>query len=85
MRCARADETTIGAVPTRILTAWGDQDTVTYHGANFAKGQVILFGGVENSDVNPVAELTSDPGVSFFDVRPVRAILGRSELLQSVR
>ena len=76
---------TVGALATRVLTAWGEQDEITYHGANFAKGQVILFGGVENSDVNPVAELTSDPGVSFFDVRPVRAILGRSELLQSVR
>lgn len=67
----RADETTAGAVATRILTAWGDQDTITYHGDNFAKGQVILYGGVENSNPDPIAEITSDAGVSFFDVRAV--------------
>ena len=77
MRCARADETTIGAVPTRILTAWGDQDTVTYHGANFAKGQVIMYGAVENSNVDPIFKIASDPGVSSFDVRLVRSTVGK--------
>lgn len=65
---------TTGAASTRILTAWGDQDTISYHGADFAKGQVILFGGVENSDFDPIAEVTSAPGVSYFDLRAVRQL-----------
>ena len=65
---------TIGAVATRILTAWGDEDTISYHDANFAKGQVILYGGVENSDVNPISEIASKTGVSFVDVRAVREL-----------
>lgn len=71
----RPDETTTGALTTRILTAWGDQDTVTYHGDNFAKGQVILYGGVENSNPDPIAGITSDPGIAFFDVNLVRGRL----------
>ena len=65
---------TIGAVATRIFTAWGDEDTISYHDANFAKGQVILYGGVENSNSDPIIEVASDPGVSSFEVRAVRAI-----------
>lgn len=63
---------TTGALATRILTAWGDQDTISYHAADFAKGQVILYGGTENSNSNPIFEVMSDPAVSFFDVRAVR-------------
>lgn len=72
-RSTRAGENTTGALATRIIAAWGDQDTISYHDANFAKGQVTLYGGVENSNLDPIVELTSDPGVSFFDVRAVRS------------
>lgn len=72
MSCAYAtDETSTGAVPTRILTAWGDEDTITYHGGNFAKGQVFLYGGAENSDYDPIAKVSSQAGISFFDVMAV--------------
>lgn len=82
--CARTYETTTGALATRILTAWGDEESVSYHGANFAKGQVTMFGGVENANVDPILEITSDPGVGFFDVRAVRTMLGQAQLPQLV-
>ncbi|CAN0543062.1 unnamed protein product, partial [Ectocarpus sp. 12 AP-2014] len=53
-----SDDSFEGAQPTRLLAAWGDSDTVGYHDANFAKGQVVMFGGSENDDAaDPVLEV----------------------------
>lgn len=82
--CTRGRNDDTGALATRILAAWGDQDTISYHDADFAKGQVILYGGMENSIFDPIVELTSDPGVLSFDVAAVRAMLGKSELSELV-
>lgn len=59
-------------MPTRLLAAWGDSETIGYHAANFAKAEVILYGGVENFNTNTILELTTDPDVPFFDVTAVR-------------
>lgn len=32
---------------------------------------MTLYGGVENSDFDPIIGITSDPGVSFFDITAV--------------
>lgn len=58
-------------VPTRLLAAWGDGETISYHESNFAKGEVILFGGVNTSIFDPLLEITSNPNVSSFDVMMV--------------
>lgn len=44
---------------------------MSYHGTNFAKGEVVIFGGAESADVEPLADVISDPEVSFFDVTAV--------------
>lgn len=61
-----------GAQPTRVLAAWGDSDTVGYHDGNFAKGQVVMFGGSENDDAaDPVIDVKTSEDVQFFDAAPV--------------
>lgn len=42
-----------------------------YHGTSFAKGEVVMYGGAENADEDPLADVISDPEVSFFDVSAV--------------
>lgn len=60
----------VGSPPTRLIAAWGDEESVEYHGTtNFAKGEVVVFGGAEHADVEP--DVASDPEVSFFDVTTV--------------
>ena len=52
---------------------------MSYHGTtDFAKGGVVLFGGAENADVEPLADVVSDPDITFFDVAAV------SELIHSI-
>ncbi len=60
-----------GAQPTRLIVAWGDTESISYHQANVAKGEVILFGGPENADAEPLAEVKSSPEVLYFDVTTV--------------
>eukprot|EP00903_Cladosiphon_okamuranus_P022592 g20787.t1 len=62
------DDTADGAVPTRLIAAWGDSETVSYHGAAWGKAEVLMFGGEETSILDPLLELKSAPGVSFVDV-----------------
>ncbi|CAM9448244.1 unnamed protein product, partial [Ectocarpus sp. 4 AP-2014] len=62
------DDSADDVLPTRLLAAWGDSETIGYHAANFAKAEVILYGGIENSNTDPILELTTDPDVLFFDV-----------------
>ncbi|CAN0293249.1 unnamed protein product, partial [Ectocarpus sp. 12 AP-2014] len=66
-----SDDSFEGAVPTRLLAAWGDSDTVGYHGGSFAKGQVVMFGGSENDDAaDPVLDVKTSADVQFFDAAP---------------
>lgn len=63
-----------GSLATRVLGAWGDEESISYHGSNFAKAEIIFFGGTENSNPDPIVELTSSPTAYSFDVTAVRAI-----------
>ena len=65
-----------GVSPTRLIAAWGDSATVSYHGTQLAKAEVVVFGGEENSDTNPLLEVTSTPGVQFFDITAVSGAMG---------
>lgn len=58
-------------MPTRLIAAWGDSETISYHGARFGKAEVTMFGGQESSNIDPLLDLKSDPSVSFFDVTSV--------------
>lgn len=44
---------------------------MTYHVANSAKGEVIMFGGAENSNTEVLADGSSSSEASFFDVTAV--------------
>eukprot|EP00752_Nemacystus_decipiens_P002628 g2460.t1 len=64
---AFTDDTQDDSQPTRLIAAWGDSDSIEYHGTvNVAKGEIIMFGGAENANMEP--DVISDPEVSFFDV-----------------
>eukprot|EP00903_Cladosiphon_okamuranus_P014858 g13759.t1 len=67
---AFTDDTAPGAQSTRLIAAWGESESMSYHGTNSAKGEVIMFGGAENADAEPLADVVSNPEVSFFDVSP---------------
>ena len=62
---------TTGASPTTLIAAWGNTESISYHENNFAQGQVIMFGGVENSNSDPLLGISSSPSVSFFDITAV--------------
>ncbi len=66
-----------GIPPTRLIAAWGDSESMTYHGTDVAKGEVIMFGGAENADVEPLGDVMSDPDVSFFDITAVSGTRNR--------
>lgn len=63
-----------GVVPTILIAAWGDSETVSYHGTHSAKASVAVFGEQEGSYVDPLLDLKSNPDVSFFDVTTVSAV-----------
>ena len=44
---------------------------MSYHGTQLAKAEVVLFGGEENSDTDPLLEVKSAPSVQFFDITAV--------------
>lgn len=67
-----------GSLATRVLAAWGDEESISYHGLNFAKAEIIFFGGTENSNPDPVLELISSPTVASFDVTAVRTFVGQN-------
>ncbi|CAM9357906.1 unnamed protein product, partial [Ascophyllum nodosum] len=65
---AFTDDSAEGASPTTLIAAWGNTESISYHENNFAQGQVIMFGGVENSNSDPLLGISSSPSVSFFDI-----------------
>lgn len=65
-----------GAQPTRLIAAWGESEFISYHDTNLAKGEVVIFGGAENADAEPLSGVISNPEVSFFDVTAVSVLIG---------
>ncbi|CAM9974997.1 unnamed protein product [Ascophyllum nodosum] len=65
---AFTDDSAEGASSTTLIAAWGNTESISYHESNFAQGQVIMFGGVENSNSDPLLGISSSPSVSFFDI-----------------
>lgn len=64
-----------GGDTTKLIAAWGNEDTVSYHGIdNVAQGQEYLFADVGDSGVAPLAEIMSDDTVSYFDVTAVCSV-----------
>ncbi|CAM9963515.1 unnamed protein product, partial [Ascophyllum nodosum] len=63
-----ADDSVEGASPTTLIAAWGDTESISYHETNFVQGQIIMFGGMENSNYDPLLGINSNQSVSFFDV-----------------
>ncbi|CAM9357678.1 unnamed protein product, partial [Ascophyllum nodosum] len=65
---AFTDDSAEGALPTTLIAAWGNTESISYHESNFAQGQVVMFGGVENSNSDPLLGISSSSSVSFFDI-----------------
>ncbi|CBJ30301.1 conserved unknown protein [Ectocarpus siliculosus] len=65
------DDSLDGALATRLLAAWGDSESLGYHDVNFAKGEVVMFGGSESADAaEPLVEVKASEDFSYFDVAP---------------
>ncbi|CAM9105653.1 unnamed protein product, partial [Hapterophycus canaliculatus] len=63
------DDTQDGVSPTRLMAAWGDTELVSYHGTNFAKREVVMFGSEEDADAYiPLVEIKESDDVAYFDV-----------------
>lgn len=60
-----------GATPARIFSAWGDEDSVSYHGSNVAQATVYLFSQQGASDPDPLVHLKANDQILAFDVVPV--------------
>ncbi|CAN0202728.1 unnamed protein product, partial [Scytosiphon promiscuus] len=63
------DDTQDGVLPTRLLAAWGNTESVSYHDTNFAKGEVVMFAEAESSDADlPLVEIKESADVKYIDV-----------------
>ena len=61
-----------GIVPTRLIAAWGNQDSITYHASDVGLAQVILFGDDAEASTDPLVEIKAAEDISYFDVGAVR-------------
>jgi hypothetical protein len=61
---ALKDDSAISTPPTRLIAAWGDDSTVSYHGENKARSSVRLFA----TDSTPHEEILSEASEGYFDV-----------------
>ncbi|CAM9820581.1 unnamed protein product, partial [Ectocarpus sp. 13 AM-2016] len=60
-----------GRTTSSLLAAWGDSVSVGYYDVNFAKGEVVMFGGSESADAaEPLVEVRASEDFSYFDVAP---------------
>lgn len=57
-----------GTLPTRVIAAWGDEDAISFHGAYFAKAEVILFSDAASTKIDPILEIAAGDTATFFDV-----------------
>ncbi|KAL9180016.1 hypothetical protein ACHAXT_007986 [Thalassiosira profunda] len=57
--------------PTRIIAAWGDSDTVAYHGGSKARGSVRLYANHadELTEMEALLEVLEEQSDSYFEVR----------------
>ncbi len=63
------DDTNLQA-PTRLISAWGDTEVVSYHGSNVARNAAKLFGTPEGADlVLEFEKLMETQADGYFDVR----------------
>ncbi|CAM9245832.1 unnamed protein product, partial [Hapterophycus canaliculatus] len=63
------DDTEEGVPPTRLIAAWGDTEFMSYHDADFAKGEVVMFASAEDADAAvPLIEIMESNDTMFFDV-----------------
>jgi hypothetical protein len=51
----------------KVIAAWGDQPTISYHGADRAKGELTFFGDEE--PIDRLAYVKSLPGVESLELR----------------
>lgn len=58
------DDADISTPPTRLIAAWGDDASVSYHGTNRARSAVRLFA----SDSTPLADVLNEASDGYFDV-----------------
>lgn len=58
------DDADIWRPPTRIIAAWGDDSTVSYHGKNKARTAVRIFA----SEATVVDDVLSEASDGYFDV-----------------
>ncbi|CAM9945358.1 unnamed protein product [Scytosiphon promiscuus] len=64
-----ADDTDEGVPPTQLISAWGDTDTISYHGTNVAKRKAYIFGDADDTDAEqPLADVKAAETTSYFDV-----------------
>ena len=50
---------------TRVIAAWGDTNTIQYHGSTRATGQIRFFG---SPDSDPLVSIKNDPTVRSFTI-----------------
>jgi dopamine beta-monooxygenase len=50
---------------TRVIAAWGDTNSIQYHGLNRVTGQIRFFG---DSVADPLASIKNDPSVRSFTI-----------------
>lgn len=55
--------------PTRIIAAWGDNDTISYHGANKARSAVRLFSDSNESEMNTIINKMERTSEGYFEIR----------------
>ena len=61
---ALKNDAEIWRAPTRIIAAWGDDTSISYHGDNKARTAVRLFA----TDSTPLEDVLSEASDGFFDV-----------------
>ncbi|CAM9465936.1 unnamed protein product [Choristocarpus tenellus] len=69
------NDTVEGASPTKIIAAWGDTSTISYHGLTNRMTGSVVFYGEANPASDPLVDVKGESGVSYFDVAPVDFII----------
>ncbi|CAM9538151.1 unnamed protein product, partial [Choristocarpus tenellus] len=66
---ALIDDSVEGALPTKVLMAWGDTRRIGYHQMRRATASVVFFGET-TPDPDPLATVKADSSVRHFEVAP---------------
>ncbi|CAM9395306.1 unnamed protein product [Sphacelaria rigidula] len=62
------DDSVEGTNPTRLIAAWGSQDSVSYHGSNVGQAQVILFEEDNEASTDLLVDIKAADDISYFDI-----------------